>query len=54
VFPSDFQAIADGIGSTHKQTESVVADHYGNPVVPGEHRRDHAAGLIDQWLQGLD
>jgi hypothetical protein len=53
VFPSDFQAIADGIGSTHKQIESVVADHYGNPVGPGEHRRDHAAGLIDQWLQSL-
>ncbi len=54
VFPSDFQGIVDALGSTDKQVDSVVADHYGNPVSPGEHGRDHAAGLIDRWLKDLD
>lgn len=53
VFPSDFDGIVDTIASTDKQVLTIAADHYGNPVDPGTQRRDHAAGPIDQWLQGL-
>lgn len=51
VFPGDFQGIVDAVGSTDKRVESVVADHYGNPVGPGN--RDRAAALIDRWLDDL-
>ncbi|GEL17646.1 hypothetical protein [Pseudonocardia asaccharolytica] len=52
VFPSDFRAIVDAIGSSDKHVESIVADHYGNPIDPGD-RRDAAANLVDAWLKNL-
>jgi hypothetical protein len=53
VFPSDFQAIVNDITGSDKRVDAVVADHYGNPASPGEQRRDHAARLINTWLQDL-
>jgi hypothetical protein len=57
VFPSDFREIVDAVGSSDKQVDALVADHYGNPpgdpVGGGAHRRDHAAALIDAWLREL-
>lgn len=51
VFPGDFQAIVEAIGSTDKVVEAVAADHYGNPVGGGE--RDAAAALISRWVADL-
>jgi hypothetical protein len=51
VFPGDFRAIVDAVGSTDKVVEAVAADHYGNPVGAGD--RDTAAGLISRWVADL-
>ncbi|MBC3191274.1 alpha/beta hydrolase [Pseudonocardia sp. C8] len=53
VFPGDVDRIVDTIASSDLQVHAIAADHYGNPVDPGDRRRDRAAGIIAEWMRDL-
>lgn len=48
VFPSDAQAIYDGLASEDKELQFVSGDHY---LQEPNDARDNVADLIDDWLQ---
>jgi hypothetical protein len=53
-FPSDMEAIYNGLGSTDKQRARVRGNHHGQALAEGEESGQEVAGrMVQEWLRAL-